>query len=75
MKRKLLKQMLNEWRSNIWIVVELVIVLLVLQLIFLLLEHPTSDSVEIAVTVTKECGQYLSEECGEGLNRGGGYAA
>ena len=49
--------------------------LLVLQLIFLLLEHPTSDSVEIAVTVTKECGQYLSEECGEGLNRGGGYAA
>ena len=31
--------------------------LLVLQLIFLLLEHPTSDSVEIAVTVTKECGQ------------------
>ena len=49
--------------------------LLVLQLIFLLLEHPTSDSVEIAVTATKECGQYLSEECGEGLNRGGGYAA
>ena len=49
--------------------------LLVLQLIFLLLEHPTSDSVEIALTVTKECGQYLSEECGEGLNRGGGYAA
>lgn len=34
MKRKLLKQMLNEWRSNIWIVIELVIVLLVLQLIF-----------------------------------------
>lgn len=34
MKRKLLKQMLNEWRSNVWIVVELVIVLLVLQLIF-----------------------------------------
>lgn len=33
MKRKLLKQMLNEWRSNIWIVIELVIVLLVLQLI------------------------------------------
>ena len=43
--------------------------LLVLQLIFLLLEHPTSDSVEIAVTVTKECGQYLSDECSEGLNR------
>lgn len=34
MKRKLLKQMLNEWRSNIWIVIELVIVLLVLQIIF-----------------------------------------
>ena len=43
--------------------------LLVLQLIFLLLEHPTNDSVEIAVNVTKECGQYLSEECSEGLNR------
>ena len=28
-----------------------------------------NDSVEIAVTVTKECGQYLSEECPEGLNR------
>ena len=33
MKRKLLRQMLNEWRSSIWIVIELVIVLLVLQLI------------------------------------------
>ena len=44
--------------------------LLVLQLIFLLLEHPTNDSVEIAVNVTKECGQYLTEECSEGINRG-----
>ena len=47
--------------------------LLVLQLIFLLLEHPTNDSVEIAVNVTKECGQYLSEECSEGLNREGAW--
>ena len=37
MKRKLLKQMLNEWRSNVWIVLELVIVVLVLQLIFAIL--------------------------------------
>ena len=29
-----MKQMLNEWRSNIWIVLELVIVVLVLQLVF-----------------------------------------
>lgn len=37
MKRKLFKQMLNEWRSNIWLVVELVIVLIVMQWIFTLL--------------------------------------
>ena len=36
MKRKLFKQMLNEWRSNIWLVVELVIVLIVMQWIFTL---------------------------------------
>lgn len=34
MKRKLIKQMLNEWRSNIWLIIELVIVTAVLQVIF-----------------------------------------
>lgn len=34
MKRKLLKQMLNEWRANIWLVVELIIVVLIVQVIF-----------------------------------------
>lgn len=34
MKRKLIKQMLNEWKANIWLVVELVIVVLILQYIF-----------------------------------------
>lgn len=33
MKRKLLKQMLTEWRSNIWLVIELLIVVLLLQII------------------------------------------
>ncbi len=34
MKRKLIKQMLNEWRSNVWLVVELVIVICVLHFLF-----------------------------------------
>lgn len=34
MKRKLIKQMLNEWKANIWLVVELVIVVLILQYTF-----------------------------------------
>lgn len=34
MKRKLLRQMLNEWRANIWLIIELLIVLIVLQFIF-----------------------------------------
>lgn len=34
MKRKLIKQMLNEWKANIWLVVELIIVVLILQYIF-----------------------------------------
>ena len=42
--------------------------LLVLQLIFLLLQKPTNDSVEIAVNVTKECGQCLQEDIPQALN-------
>ena len=34
MKRKLLNQMLNEWRPNIWLVLELVIVVCVLYALF-----------------------------------------
>ena len=34
MKRKLIEQMLNEWRTNIWLVVELVIVVCVLHFLF-----------------------------------------
>ncbi len=34
MKRKLLTQMLTEWRSNLWMIVELIIVIAVLQFIF-----------------------------------------
>ena len=49
--------------------------LLVLQLIFLLLEHPTSDSGEIAVAGRTGCGAWVGGVGGEGLNRGGGYAA
>lgn len=37
MKRKLITQMRNEWRSNLWIILELVIVLIVLQGIFTVL--------------------------------------
>lgn len=44
--------------------------LLVLQLIFLLLQKPTNDSVEIAVNVTKECGQCLQEDIPQALNGG-----
>ncbi|MGM9852459.1 MAG: ABC transporter permease [Muribaculaceae bacterium] len=39
MKRKLIRQMLNEWKTNVWLVVELVIVVLVLQFIFALFYH------------------------------------
>lgn len=34
MKRILLRQMLNEWRANVWLIIELLIVLIVLQFIF-----------------------------------------
>lgn len=34
MKRKLLKQMLNEWKANIWLILELVIVVLILEFTF-----------------------------------------
>lgn len=34
MKRKLLKQMATEWRSNVWMVIELVIVIAVLHFVF-----------------------------------------
>ncbi len=34
MKRKLIRQMLREWKANIWLIVELVIVLLIIQFIF-----------------------------------------
>ena len=34
MKRKLIIQMLNEWRPNVWLVVELVIVICVLHFLF-----------------------------------------
>ena len=37
MKRKLIAQMRNEWRSNIWMIIELVIVLTVLQGLFTVL--------------------------------------
>lgn len=37
MKRKLIAQMRNEWRSNIWMIIELVIVLTVLQSLFTVL--------------------------------------
>lgn len=37
MKRKLLTQMRRDWRSNLWMVLELVIVLLVLQAVFSIL--------------------------------------
>lgn len=34
MKRKLLKQMLNEWKANIWLILELVIVVIILEFTF-----------------------------------------
>ena len=71
MKRKLLKQMLNEWRSNVWIVLELVIVVLVLQLIFAILycifemRRPALDTdisdiyVAEVSTLDKDCEGYV----------------
>ncbi len=37
MKRKLIYQMLTDWRSNIWMIIELIIVTIVLQFIFTVL--------------------------------------
>lgn len=34
MKRRLIEQMLTEWRSNLWLVIELLIVLVVMQFLF-----------------------------------------
>ena len=71
MKRKLLKQMLNEWRSNVWIVLELVIVVLVFQLIFAILycifemRRPALDTdisdiyVAEVSTLDKDCEGYV----------------
>jgi pre-mRNA-splicing factor CWC22 len=42
--------------------------LLALQLLTVLLEEPTDDSVEIAVNFTKEVGQLLTELTAEGMN-------
>ena len=42
--------------------------LLALEVLTLLLEHPTDDSVEVAVNLTKECGQILAELCPPGLH-------
>ncbi|MDE6248470.1 MAG: hypothetical protein K2M29_02025 [Paramuribaculum sp.] len=41
MKRKLLSQMCNEWRSNIWLSIELIIVSVVLWVIFMFLSWMT----------------------------------
>lgn len=37
MKRKLLTQMLNEWKSNLWMIIELIIVVTILQCLFSIL--------------------------------------
>lgn len=52
MKRKLLKQMLSEWRANVWLVVELVVVIMALQVIFTALYtfyslHDAGNSVDL----------------------------
>ena len=41
--------------------------LLALEVLALLLEGGTDDSVEIGVHFTRECGQLLREECPKGL--------
>lgn len=67
MKRKLFKQMLNEWRSNIWLVVELVIVLIVMQWIFTLLSslyyiHKNSLPVDLGDIYVTDI-RVLDENC------------
>jgi pre-mRNA-splicing factor CWC22 len=41
---------------------------LALELLTLLLEHPTDDSVEVAIAFVKECGQYLAGVSPRGLH-------
>ena len=45
--------------------------LLALELLTLLLEDPTNDSVEVAIGFLKECGEKLTELAPRGLH--GGY--
>ena len=47
--------------------VQIVHELLALQVLTLLLENPTNDSIEVAVNFTKEVGQILTELCPSGL--------
>ena len=42
--------------------------LLSLEILTLLLDSPTDDSVEVAITFLKECGQKLSEVSPRGIN-------
>ena len=42
--------------------------LLALEILTLLLDSPTDDSVEVAITFLKECGQKLSEVSPRGIN-------
>ena len=42
--------------------------ILALEMITILLENPTDDSVEVALALIKECGQKLAEVCSRGLN-------
>lgn len=42
--------------------------LVVLQILTLLLDKPSDDSVELAITFMKECGQYLAETSPRGLH-------
>lgn len=42
--------------------------LVALEILTLLLEKPTDDSVEVAIAFLKECGQYLQDVSGRGLN-------
>lgn len=41
---------------------------IVLKILTLLLEHPTNDTVQVAVSFLKDCGQKLDEESPTGLN-------
>lgn len=42
---------------------------LILEILVLLLNNPTDDSVEIAITILKECGKMLSKITPNGTNR------